>query len=152
MIELPTTTTLLTENRDGVLHVTLNRPERKNALSAQMVEELFSVFSALADERELRAIVLRGQGGTFCAGADVKDMPTVRSDQPVPSDPRAASARANRRFGDVLCAVSAVAAPVVAVAEGSVMGGGFGLVCVSDVALARADARFGLPETGLGLI
>ena len=178
MIELPETSTLLTEERGGVVHVTLNRPERKNALSVQMIEDLLAVFGALGSLPELRAVVLRGQGGTFCAGADLKDAPSARGDAQADSgiapalrggtmadggiapalrggtmaDPKQASARANRRFGDVLRLVSAVPAPVVVVAEGSVMGGGFGLVCVSDVALALANARFGLPETGLGLI
>lgn len=157
MIALPTTETLLTRIDDGVLHVTLNRPERRNALSLRMVEELFAVFSGLAGESQLRAIVLRGAGGTFCAGADVKEMPSTPAGQPAAEgrpafDPRPGIARNNRRFGQVLTAVSAVAAPVVAVIEGSVMGGGFGLCCVSDVALALCDARFGLPETGLGLI
>jgi isohexenylglutaconyl-CoA hydratase len=157
MMALPTTETLLTNIDDGVLHVTLNRPERRNALSLRMVEELLAVFSGLADETELRAIVLRGAGGTFCAGADVKEMPSTpgakaAGDGQPAADPKPTIARNNRHFGEVLTALNGAAAPVVAVIEGSVMGGGFGLCCVSDVALALGDARFGLPETGLGLI
>jgi isohexenylglutaconyl-CoA hydratase len=157
MTALPETETLLTAIRDGVLHVTLNRPERRNALSPRMVDEILAVFAALDAETELRAIVLRGAGGTFCAGADVKEMsaPRGKTSQTAaqqPSDPKQAAARANRLFGDVMSAVNGAPAPVIAVVEGSVMGGGFGLVCVSDVALALRDARFGLPETGLGLI
>lgn len=163
MTALPTTQTLLVEARDGVLHVTLNRPDRRNALSARMVEELIAVFAAADQDAGLRAVVLRGAGGSFCAGADVKDMNSTQAAQAAQpggadgaaqpaADPRPALAKNNRRFGDLTAAVNACAHPVVAVVEGSVMGGGIGLVCASDVAIARADARFGLPETGLGII
>jgi isohexenylglutaconyl-CoA hydratase len=103
---------------------------------------------------ELRAIVLRGAGGSFCAGADVKDMSSAQPAQAIsdPADAKAAVARNNRRFGVLAEAVHTAPAPVVAVVEGAVMGGGIGLVCASDVAIALHDARFGLPETGLGII
>jgi isohexenylglutaconyl-CoA hydratase len=150
MIQLPETPTLLLRLDAGVLEVTLNRPDRRNALSAQMVEDLLLVFTSLGSHAELRAIVLRGAAHTFCAGADVKAMQGPMSDDPV--ERTQMIARANRRLGDLLLAAEAAALPVVAVVEGAVLGGGIGLVCVSDIALASADARFGLPETGLGLV
>jgi isohexenylglutaconyl-CoA hydratase len=150
MIRLPETTTLLLRIDDGVLYVTLNRPERRNALSPAMLEELLSTFAALGNHRELRAIVLRGAAHTFCAGADVKEMRDRMSDDP--KERKRTIARANRRLGDLLLAVEAAASPLITVIEGNVLGGGIGLVCASDVALAVADARFGLPETGLGLV
>jgi isohexenylglutaconyl-CoA hydratase len=152
MISLPQTSTVLTAERDGVLHVTFNRPDRKNALSPLMISELMAVFAAARSAVDLRAVVLRGAGGTFCAGADVKEMARSRADATPAGDPKQAAARGNRVFGEVMMAVQAIAAPVVAVVEGSVMGGGIGLVCVSDVAIALPSARFGLPETGLGII
>ena len=165
MIALPSYTTLLTALDAGVLRVTMNRPERRNALSPEMVDELvalFTLLAPLAPEGELRAIVLRGAGGNFCAGADVKGMQSARASGDAgggaggagssQQDAKQAVARGNRRFGDLMSAVNDVPVPVVAVVEGAVMGGGFGLVCVADVALALRDARFGLPETGLGLI
>jgi isohexenylglutaconyl-CoA hydratase len=158
MTSWPATETLLLAEDQGVLYVTFNRPERRNALSTKMVEELIAVFAALHGAPELRAVVLRGAGGTFCAGADIKDMQSARGGaQPAAeaasaSDPKQAAARANRRFGVLMSAVNDAPQPVVAVVEGSVMGGGIGIVCASDVALASRDARFGLPETGLGLI
>lgn len=157
MIDLPKAETLLTTLDQGVLHVTMNRPERRNALSPQMVEELITLFGTVGGEPSLRAIVLRGAGGNFCAGADLKGMQSARSSsaadtlQPA-SDAKQVVARGNRRFGELMTIVGGAMAPVIAVVEGAVMGGGFGLVCVSDVALALRDARFGLPETGLGLI
>jgi isohexenylglutaconyl-CoA hydratase len=151
---LPEAKTLLLALDAGVLHVTLNRPERRNAMSSQLVDELCATFDATRTLPELRAIVLRGAGGNFCAGADVKNMSSTRegaSAAPM-GDPKQLAARANRRFGDVMTAAQATDAPIVALVEGAVMGGGFGLVCVSDLAIALSDARFGLPETGLGLI
>lgn len=147
---LPELATLLLAEDAGVLHVTLNRPDRKNALSAAMVEALIELFTSLAADREPRAIVLRGAGGTFCAGADIKDMPKAREADA--GDPLSSVASSNRRFGDMLCAALSVPAPLIVVAEGAVLGGGFGLVCVSDIALGLPSARFGLPETGLGVI
>lgn len=166
MIRLPETPTLLLRVDQAVLEVTLNRPDRRNALSVQMIDDLLSVFSALGDHAELRAIVLRGAAHTFCAGADVKDMQgpapvTATASGAAPPTPqlsidpeerKRSIARSNRRLGDLLLAAEACVVPVVAVAEGNVLGGGIGLVCTSDVALASADARFGLPETGLGLV
>ena len=137
--------------RDGWrLHVTLNRPEARNAMSFAMVRELTAVFDAVADDRSLRAIVLRGAGGNFCAGGDIKDMAAARGAEPGPDgqDPLAAG---NRRFGAMLTRVEAAPQAVIAVLEGAVMGGGFGLCCVSDVAIAGAEAKFRLPETGLGV-
>ncbi|HKP59906.1 MAG TPA: enoyl-CoA hydratase-related protein [Polyangiales bacterium] len=147
---LPEFSTLLLRAEAGVLHVTLNRPERKNALSATMMDELLETFRWAGSVFKPRALVLRGAGGTFCAGADIKDMPKSRMS--ADTDPKRAVASANRRFGEVLCAAQAVPAPLIVIAEGAVLGGGFGLVCVSDIAFGLPSAKFGLPETGLGVI
>ena len=69
---LPVTQSLLLERDDWVLKIWFNRPEAKNALSAQMTEELNAVLDAVSEDRSLRAIVLRGAGGVFCAGGDIK--------------------------------------------------------------------------------
>src|SRR5262245_47126110 len=122
-MDLPETETLLLALRDGVLHVTLNRPERRNALSARMVEELIATFGVVAGEDTLRAIVLRGAGGTFCAGADVKDMAAAPSGESKPGDRKQAIVRNNRRFGALMMAVNDAVVPVIAVVEGAVMGG-----------------------------
>lgn len=150
MLSLPATKTVLLRVTDAVLEVTLNRPERKNALSVEMVDELTRVFTALGHHSSVRAIVLRGAAHTFCAGADIKDMQAGRGQADKPSQRDVE--RDNRRIGDMLLAVEGAACPVVAVVEGAVLGGGIGLVCASDTALALHDARFGMPETGLGLV
>ena len=147
---LPECQTLLLRREGWRLHVTLNRPAARNAMSFAMVGELHDLFVAIADDRSLRAVILRGAEGNFCAGGDIKDMAAARSAEPGPDgkDPLAAS---NRLFGAMLARVEAAPQAVIAVLEGAVMGGGFGLCCVSDVAIADADAKFRLPETGLGI-
>ena len=147
---LPACQTLLLRREGWRLHVTLNRPEAKNAMSFAMVREMTDLFTAIASDTSLRAVILRGAAGNFCAGGDIKDMAAARNAEPGPDgkDPIAAG---NRSFGTMLTRVEAAPQAVVAVLEGAVMGGGFGLCCVSDVAIADAGARFRLPETGLGV-
>jgi len=145
-MSLPSCETLLLESQGGVLHVTLNRPDSRNAMSLAMVAELRAVLAAVRDERSVRALVLGGAGGHFCAGGDIKDMATAR----------AAGAEAfralNRAFGSLLEEAQSAPQVLIAVLEGAVLGGGFGLACVSDIAIARQDAQFGLPETSLGIL
>ena len=147
---LPETRTLLLKEERGVLHVTLNRPESRNALSAEMLAELESVFTAIAENREIRAVVLRGAGGTFCAGADLKNMlgSAMKPPQPGEPDPLVAI---NRSFGAMLRKVSDIGQVLIVVCEGAALAGGMGLVCVSDIAFAHVDTKFGVPETTRGL-
>ena len=148
--DLPECQTLLLRREGWRLHVTLNRPAARNAMSFAMVGELHDLFVAIADDRSLRAVILRGAEGNFCAGGDVKDMAAARGAEPGPDgkDPLAVG---NRSFGAMLTQIEAAPQAVIAVLEGAVMGGGFGLCCVSDVAIAHGDAKFRLPETGLGV-
>jgi isohexenylglutaconyl-CoA hydratase len=152
--ELPPTPNLALRREGSILHLTLNRPHVRNAMSFAMVEEIITVFDALADTHEIRAVVMRGAGGNFCAGGDIKDMAAARTMQVSadqiggPDDPMVIG---NRKFGTMLSVIEAAPQAVVAVIEGAVMGGGFGLACVADVSLARRDAQFRLPETSLGL-
>ncbi|EKF75292.1 enoyl-CoA hydratase [Alcanivorax hongdengensis A-11-3] len=149
-MRLPNTDTLLV-NQDGpVLHITLNRPDSRNAMSLAMVNELMALFEAVKDNRDIRAIVLRGAGGHFCAGGDIKDMAGAR--QQAAAGDSDAYVALNRRFGEMITAANQQPQVVITVLEGAVLGGGFGLACISDVAIASRDATFGLPETGLGVI
>ncbi len=142
-------TTLALRRDGGVLHVTLNRPEARNAMSLAMVRELTAVLQEAERDGTARAVVLRGAGGHFCAGADLKDMAGARAR--LAEDPEAV-VKVNAAFGELCVAYAASGLAIVAVLEGSVMGGGFGLACVSDVAIAADDAIFRLPETSLGVL
>ena len=134
----------------GVLHVTLNRPATRNAMSLQMVDELRAVLAQAEAAGDVRAIVLRGAGGHFCAGADLQDMAQARQRE-LSGDTHAIAA-VNARFGGLCGAFARTGIATVAVLEGTVMGGGLGLACVVDVALAGQGAQLRLPETSLGLV
>ncbi len=139
-----------TRTDGGILHITLNRPEARNAMSRAMVDALRAALSeAEADDSGVRVIVLRGAGGHFCAGGDIKDMAGARGAATPEKD---AVAELNAQFGHLARAYARTPIPVVAVVEGAVMGGGFGLACVADVVLASTTADFRLPETSLGLV
>jgi isohexenylglutaconyl-CoA hydratase len=146
MSDLPHCQTLLLNLDAGVLHVTLNRPDCRNAMSLAMVGELRAVLAAVRDDLSVRAILLRGASGHFCAGGDIKDM----------AGARAAGADAyralNRAFGSLLEEAQHTPQVLIAVLEGAVLGGGFGLACVSDIAICRQDAQLGLPETCLVIL
>lgn len=146
MAELPNCQTLLLEQVEGVLYVTLNRPDSRNAMSLAMVEELRAVLRAVRHDQGVRALVLRGAGGHFCAGGDIRDMASARAKG---GD---AYRELNRAFGSLLEEAQCAPQVLVAVLEGAVLGGGFGLACVSDIAIAHAQAKFGLPETSLGIL
>ncbi len=139
------------ERHGSILTLWLNRPESRNAMSLNMVNAIQQVFTHIENDTLIRAVILRGQGGHFCAGGDIKDMAALRLE--------AANVGSlkpyvdfNRRFGAMIEQVDQAPPTVVAVLEGGVLGGGFGLACVSDIAISRDTAQFGLPETGLGVL
>jgi isohexenylglutaconyl-CoA hydratase len=133
--------TLRVEFGDFTAHVTLNRHDVRNAMNFKMVEEITHVFAALRDNRDVRCVVLSGAGGTFCAGGDIKEM---RENSVLNGD-----ARVN--LDVMLRTVNQASQVVIAKVEGAALGGGLGLVCVSDIAIASEDANFGLPEVRLGI-
>ncbi|MEO4048165.1 isohexenylglutaconyl-CoA hydratase [Pseudomonas sp. CAU 1711] len=146
MSELPNCQTLLLEQAEGVLYITLNRPDSRNAMGLAMVEELRAVLREVCGDTNVRALVLRGADGHFCAGGDIKDMAEARAKG---GD---AYRELNRAFGSLLEEAQAAPQVLIAVLEGAVLGGGFGLACVSDIAIAHSQAKFGLPETSLGIL
>ena len=155
-------TTLQAHTERGVCTLTLNRPEVRNAMSLAMVNELLQALQAAERDPSVRAVVLRGAGGHFCAGGDISDMAQARMKLAQQQADSAASGQAiagpnpvavtNAAFGQLCLAYARSPLPIVTVLEGTVMGGGFGLACVSDVSLALDTVSFRLPETSLGII
>ena len=142
-------TTINLEREEHILHITLDRPQSRNAMSLVMVRELDQVCTALEADLSVRAVVLRGEGGHFCAGGDIKDMAAARANAAKSeTDPYF---ELNKAFGELIAKMNQIPQVVVAVLEGAVLGGGFGLACVSDVAIATESAKFGMPETTLGI-
>lgn len=135
---------------DRVHRVTLDRPDKRNAMNLQMVRELTEALEA-AEVGDARLIVLRGAQGHFCAGGDVSDMAKARSEAGADGEPDGIVALSTE-FGRLSLRFSRTAIVVLAVVEGAVMGGGFGLACTADVVLASNTTTFRLPETGLGVV
>ena len=138
-------------DRDGAIaRLTLNRPERRNALTHAMMLELEDAFVRVRDDPACRVLVLRGAGGHFCAGGDLDAMADM---PPKPGngagDPLVA---AYRQFGDALLALNALPQATISIVEGSAVGGGFGMACCSDVVILHDSAKFGLPEPKWGFI
>jgi methylglutaconyl-CoA hydratase len=130
--------------RDGpLLRVTLARPERRNAFDATLIRELTEAFAEVGDAR---AVLLAGEGKSFCAGADVD---WQRSAIDLSYDENVEDAL---RLFRMLEAIDSCPAPVVARVQGYALGGGSGLVCCTDVAVAAPDAVFGFSEVKLGII
>ena len=136
--------TLIVEDEFPVLTVTLNRPSVANAMNLQMVNELMHVITEV-EAKQYRVLVLQGANGNFCAGGDIKDMQSAKGD-------KNALIELNRTFGLMIEKANTLPAVVVCLLQGAVLGGGFGLACVSDVAIAQTSAKFALPETSLGII
>src|SRR5438132_11053042 len=134
----------LNVERDGdVLRVTLARPEVRNAFDAALISELAEAF---VDVGRARAVLLAGEGPSFCAGADVEWM---RASVELDHDANVRDATALRRM---LEAIDACPAPVVARVQGHALGGALGLLACSDVVVAQEQAVFAFSEVKLGII
>jgi isohexenylglutaconyl-CoA hydratase len=151
MPTLPECQSLLLDRRGSQLHIGLNRPETKNALTRDMVQELLAVVEFLEGATDIGAVVVRGIGGTFCAGGDIKGfLEQINSPPPMDGD-RDSIAVNNRRFGTFLTRFDSLPQTVVMAIEGAAFGGGLGLASIGDVALCTARTRFAMAETGLGI-
>jgi methylglutaconyl-CoA hydratase len=131
---------------DGILTVTLNRPDKRNALDTATVEGLHRALERAELDAEVRVVALRGAGKDFCAGADLAEL-LESADRSMDEN------RANaQRLGDVFVRMRKLPKPVVAVVHGRALAGGCGLATACDLVLARADAQFGYPEVGRGFV
>jgi methylglutaconyl-CoA hydratase len=130
----------------GVAHVTLNTPGRRNVLSPAMIAELTDFARGIGRDPETRAVVLAGAGPVFCAGGDLDWMRAqIEADRPQ-------RLREARKLAEMLQALNEMPAPLIGRLHGGVFGGGIGLACVCDVALAARGTRFCFSETRLGII
>ncbi|RAY10752.1 enoyl-CoA hydratase [Actinomadura craniellae] len=130
---------VLVEDREGVLVITLNRPQAKNAMTLTMARLIAAALDRLDDEPALRLAVITGGGGSFCAGMDLKGF--LRGERPsIPG----------RGFGGVTEAPPRK--PLIAAVEGWALAGGFELVLACDLVVAASTARFGIPEVKRGLV
>jgi enoyl-CoA hydratase/carnithine racemase len=139
-----TTSTAVLYDKDGaVAIISLNRPDVLNAYNVAMRDALFEALQAAADDPEVRAVILRGNGSAFCTGGDVSEFGSAPS-------PIAARDVRWRRDGWGL--LRTMPKPVIAAVHGYAVGGGFEMALLCDLCVAAEDARFAYPETGLAMI
>lgn len=129
----------------GVAVVTIDRPARRNALNLAAWRDLAAAFRALAQQREVRLVILTGGSGHFCAGADISEFAELRADS-------AGGARYEREVAACYEAIRALPQPSIAAIEGSCVGGGVAIALCCDFRVMHRAARFGIPATKLGTI
>jgi len=135
---------LLYEKKNAIAHVTLNRPEALNVYNIQMRDDLYEALGAIRDDNEVRVAIFKGAGKkAFCAGADLSEFLTA----PSPTE-----ARKVRWERDVWGLFLSIPQPLIAAVHGYVLGSGIEIALCCDIRIASEDARFGLPEVGLGII
>jgi methylglutaconyl-CoA hydratase len=134
------------EPSGSVAHVWLNRPQKHNALSAEVVVELTAAFEALGRDSAVRVVVLGGRGPSFCVGADLAGMRALAE---APYEQRVADSELLARS---FAAVAECPKPVIGRIHGHVLGGGLGLACACDLAVAAEETRFGFAEVRVGIL
>jgi len=136
--------TIIYEKKDDIAYVTLNRPQALNVYNIQMRDDLYEVLRAIKDDSEVRVVVFKGAGEkAFCAGADLSEFLTA---------PSPIVARQVRFERDVWGLFLRIPQPLIAAIHGFVLGSGIEIALCCDIRIASEDARFGLPEVGLGII
>ncbi len=136
--------TVLYEKRGAVALLTLNRPETVNAFNVQMRDDLWEVLGAVRDDDDVRGLLISGAGEKgFCAGADLTEFGSA---------PSQAIARRVRWERDLWTALAELEKPTMAAVHGYCFGSGVEIAALCDLRIASADALFGMPEVGLGLI
>jgi methylglutaconyl-CoA hydratase len=132
---------------DGVLTLTLNRPEKRNALNQAVVDGLTQALVGASEDGEIRVILIRAEGPDFCAGADLAEMEEMAGN----ADPVTNLADA-QQLGQLLVLMRRHSKPIIAAVHGNALAGGAGLATACDLVLAREDATFGYPEVQLGFV
>lgn len=137
---------LISERRDAILLLTLNRPESRNALNGELVEALTLELAGLRSGGDIRAVVVTGAGEAFCSGADLSALRRMRDAGVVENGAD------SERLKAMYLAVLRCPLPVVAAVNGPALAGGCGLVTACDFVLAAEEASFGYPEVKIGFV
>jgi len=138
--------TVLFETRDGVAYVTMNRPEKRNALNEEIVTGLKAAFRRANADESTRCIILRGAGSDFCSGADLSAL------QKIAEASVAENLEDARSLAELFLLIRELDVPVIAAVRGRALAGGSGLALACDILLAERGARFGFPEVKIGFV
>ena len=148
MVKIPQTDSIITNLENSWLTISFNRPEKRNALSRQLIMDIFQILETVHDDRSIRGITFRGEGGTFCAGADLKEFQEILS---AGDKAKKMADAASSLVGQLFKTISASPQVTVSVVEGAAMAGGFGIACSTDLLITMSNARYALTETQIGL-
>ena len=148
MKNFPKTDSLLIEYSNGWVTIWFNQIKNRNAITNNIVDELFSIFNFLNDDREVRGITLRGKGGIFCAGVDLKSLKKMTDTS---KNAKSLAFEMSIRIGELFKVINSAPQIVVAVTEGAAIAGGFGIACSADLILTMPETKFSLSETRIGL-
>ena len=148
MSKIPSTENIITELENGWLTIWFNRVEKRNALSKELIMDLFQILDEVHDDRSVRGIIFRGKGGTFCAGADLKVFQEIIN---AGDNARELATDASHLVGKLFQTISTCPQITVSAVEGAAMAGGFGIACTTDLLVTMANARYALTETRIGL-
>lgn len=130
---------------EGIATLTLNRPEKCNALHGEFIQELSRAFLMIAEDKHAQVVLIQGQGKHFCAGADIDWMHQVATSTDDINQEEA------KHLADMLYRLYTCPQPTIVLAHGTTVGGGLGLLSASDIAISTHTARFGFSEVKLGL-
>lgn len=137
---------ILYELREGVARITLNRPDKRNALDGEIVAELKAAFTASASDEACRVVLLTGAGTDFCSGADLANLEKTAQNSVLDN---IADARAT---ADLFLLMRNHPRPVIAAVQGRALAGGCGIATACDIILAAESAQFGYPEVNIGFV
>lgn len=137
---------LTTQLDAGILTLTLDRPDKRNALSSALIEELLKALERAELDGEVRVVVIKGSGKDFCAGADLEELLASADRDPAENEASAL------RLGALYQGIRRLPKPVVAVVQGRALAGGCGLATACDLVLAADTAQFGYPEIQRGFV
>lgn len=137
---------ILYETQDGITRVTLNRPEKRNALDGELIDEIKDAMSATSLDAECRVVLLTGAGKDFCSGADLAGLEKTAQAGVLENMDDA------RNMADLFLRMRHHPRPIVAAVQGRALAGGCGLATACDIILASESARFGYPEVNIGFV
>lgn len=139
-------TIILDVDEDGIANLTLNRREKHNAINAKMIKELSVAVDHCSKDSHIRAVILRANGNSFCAGGDLEWMRAQAAAD------RAGKIKEARALSNMLLKLYQLSKPLIALVQGAAYGGGIGLMSICDIVIAKPNCKLSLTETKLGLI
>ena len=148
MSELPEVKAVKLDLEDEWLTISFNQPEKRNALTEELTNDLKNIIETTKDDLTIRGVTMRGEGGIFCAGGDLKMFKTgFQGGEQGKSD----VTQASKLTGNFFEMVNSYPKPVIMSVEGAAMAGGLGLMTTGDVVIVTKDCKFSLTETTLGI-